>query len=141
MDWIEFTEVYVLAAMPTDMRTAYDAWVVAHPGKEGRLAEIAGQVLADFRSGLSANPSVVMEADEDLLAERCVPHALTIVFYNLMLEMGLAINMSAQTAFSNAEVYLRRLYESDEILDGAAMSQTPSYESEIEREARLLAGV
>lgn len=137
MEWIDFTEEYALGAMPSDVRTVYDAWVAAHPEKAGRLEAIAGQVLADFRSGLSANPSVEMDGDEAKLHERCVPHALTTVIYHLMLEMGVAINMSAQTAFNNAQVYLRRLYTSEVVLD-AAVSRTPSYEAEVERAERTI---
>ena len=138
VEWIEFTETYVLAAMPSDVKLAYAAWIAAHVDKAGRLEEIAGQVLADFRSGLSANPYMELDDDETTLIERCVPHALTIVIYHLMLEMGLPVNMSAQTAFNNAQVYLRRLYISDERLDGEGAG-SPSYETEIEREARVLA--
>ena len=137
MTWIAFDQAYVLGAMPTDVRVAYDAWVTGNPGKSDRLDEITGQVLADFRSGLSSNPNQVMEVDETLLPLRCGPHALTIVLYYLMLEMGLAVNMSAQTAFSNAEVYLRRLYISDARVDGVAVSITPSYVSRVDRVAGM----
>ena len=94
--------------------------------KTGRLAVIVGQVLADFRTGLSANPNMPVDEDETKLEIRCVPHALATVVYNLMMEMGLSVNMSGMTAFNNAQVYLRRLYTSDEVLSGA-VSATPSY--------------
>ncbi|MDD5707412.1 MAG: hypothetical protein PHR35_15930 [Kiritimatiellae bacterium] len=136
-EWIEFTETYVLAAMPSDVSLAYTAWIGAHPEKAERLAAIAGQVLADFRSGLSANPFIEMDVDETTLPDRCVPHALTIVIYHLMLEMSVAVNMSAQTAFNNAQVYLRRLYLSDEPL-GTAGAGTPAYTTGIERAERVL---
>jgi hypothetical protein len=136
-EWIEFNGAYVLGAMPSDVRTAYNAWIVANPAKAGRLAEIVGQVLADFRTGLSANPNVQMEADAAKLEVRCVPHALTTVIYHLMLEMGLSVNMSAQTAFNNAQVYLRRLYTSDEVLSGA-VSLSPSYVTGVRHAPRAL---
>jgi hypothetical protein len=44
--------------MPSDVGTAYGAWLASHPEKAGRLAAVVGQVLADFRTGLSANPHV-----------------------------------------------------------------------------------
>ena len=136
-EWIEFNEAYVLAALPTDVRTAYNAWIVANPAKAGRLEEMVGPVLADFRTGLSANPNVQMDADETKLEIRCVPHALSTVVYNLMMEMGLSVNMSGMTAFNNAQVYLRRLYLSGEVLSGA-VSRTPSYVADVEREGRAL---
>ncbi|MDD5706467.1 MAG: hypothetical protein PHR35_11105 [Kiritimatiellae bacterium] len=136
-EWVEFTETYVLAAMPSDVSLAYTAWIGAHPEKAERLEAIAGQVLADFRSGLSANPYIEIDEDEGKLLERCVPHALTTVIYHLMLEMGMSVNMSAQTAFNNAQVYLRRLYLSDEALDGGG-GGTPAYKTGIEREERVL---
>ena len=136
-DWIEFSLAYVLAALPSDVRAAYDAWLTANPGKAGRLEAIVGQVLSDFRSGLSANPNVAVDPDPALLHVRCVPHAQTVVVYHLTLEMGLPINTSAQTAFNNAQVYLRRLYTSDEVLD-AEVSRTPSYVTGVERPERRI---
>ena len=47
-----------------------------------------------------------------------------------MMEMGLSINMSGMTAFNNAQVYLRRLYTSDEVLSGA-VSASPSYRARV----------
>ena len=128
-EWIEFDEAYVLGALPSDVATAYGAWLTAHPAKAGRLEAMIGQVLADFRTGLSANPNVQMDADETKLEVRCVTHALATVVYHLMMEMGLSVNMSGMTAFNNAQVYLRRLYLSDEVLSGA-VSRTPSYRAE-----------
>ena len=93
-EWIEFGEGYVLGALPSDVGAAYAAWLTAHPAKAGRLGEIVDQVLADFRTGLSANPNVPMDEDETKLEIRCVPHALASVVYHLMMEMGLSINMS-----------------------------------------------
>ncbi len=135
--WIKFSETYVLGAMPSDVATAYGAWLTAHPAKAGRLGEIVGQVLADFRTGLSANPNVPMDEDETKLEIRCVPHALASVVYHLMMEMGLSINMSGMTAFNNAQVYLRRLYTSDEVLSGA-VSLSPSYVTGVQRPERAL---
>jgi hypothetical protein len=39
-EWIEFNETYVLGAMPSDVATAYGAWLTAHPAKVGRLGEM-----------------------------------------------------------------------------------------------------
>ena len=139
MSWVAMTEAYVLAAMPSEIRPEYDSWIVANPAKSGRLVEILEGVVADFRTGLTANPSVVMDSETDTLPERCPLHALAIIFYYLALEIGLSINMSAQTAFINAEVYMRQLYTSDAIVDRDALGQSPSYSTEIERDARTLA--
>ena len=138
-EWIELGEGYVLGAMPSDVGAAYASWIAAKPEKAGRLAVIVGQVLADFRTGLSANPNVVMDADETKLEVRCVPHALATVVYHLMMEMGLSINMSGMTAFNNAQVYLRRLYTSDEVLAGA-VSASPSYRGRVSGEWGVVSG-
>ena len=58
---IEFGETYVLGALPSDVGAAYAAWIAAKPDKAERLAVIVGQVLADFRTGFSANPNVPLE--------------------------------------------------------------------------------
>jgi hypothetical protein len=55
-----------------------------------------------------------------------------------MMEMGMTVNMSGMTAFNNAQVYLRRLYTSDEVLD-AVVSRTPSYVTGVRRVPRALA--
>ena len=139
MSWVTVDEAYVLAAMPTEIESGYSSWVVANPGKAERLGEITGNVVADFRTGLSANPSVAMDSDEDTLPERCLQHALTIIVYHLSLEMGVSINMSAQTAFINAETYLRNLYTSEAVVDRDAVGDTPSYNPNMQRAARTLA--
>jgi len=137
--WVDLTEAFVLAAMPTEIRPAYDAWIVSNPAKADRLGEIVASVVADFRTGLAANPTMVMDDETDTLPERCVQHALTAVFYHLTLEMGLSVNMSAQTAFINAETYLRGLYTSDAVVDRASIGDSPSYNPDVERAARSLA--
>ena len=141
MAWVAFNEAYVLAGMPSELDGEYSAWLAANPGKASRLGEIMASVLADFRTGLSANPSVVMDAGEDTLPERCLQHALTIVIYHLALEMGLSINMSAQRSFLSASTYLRGLYTSDAVVNRDGLGETPSYSGEVDRAARVLAGV
>lgn len=74
-EWIVFDGAYVLGAMPPDVGKAYAAWIAAKPDKAGRMEEIVGQVLADFRTGLLANPNVPMDAD-DLAAAADVAGAL-----------------------------------------------------------------
>ena len=138
MTWVTFSEAFVLGAMPTEIRSAYDAWLSANPAKADRFGEIIDSVVADFRTGLAANPSMVMDDETDTLPERCVQHALTVVFYHLMLEMGLSVNMSAQTAFINAQVYMRQLYKSDAVVDRESVGDTPSYSTDDEQPVRLL---
>jgi len=138
MSWVTVSEAYVLAAMPTELGSQYSAWITTNPDKADRLSDIVRSVVADFRAGLGANPTVVMEASDDTLPERCVQHCLMIVFYHLALEMGVSINMSAQTAFINAEVYMRQLYSSDAIIDRDSVGQTPSYSANTSRAARAL---
>ena len=53
-EWIEFGEGYVLGTLPSDVGAAYASWIAAKPDKAGSLGVIVGQVLADFRTGLSA---------------------------------------------------------------------------------------
>lgn len=139
MSWVAFNEAYVLEAMPTELGPVYGTWIAQHPQKADRLRAIARTVTADFRTGLSANPWVTMDPETDRLPERCVRHALTAVFYHLSLEMGLSINMSAQTAFINAEVYMRRLYTSQAVVDGETRGQSPAFNADTARAARRLA--
>ena len=137
MDWVTVDETYVVAAMPTEIRARYDTWA-ADPVKAARFAAIVRSIVDDFRTGLSANPSVEME-DGDTLPERCLEHALTVIFYHLALEMGISINMSAQTAFINAQTYMRQLYTSKAVVDGEKRSETPSYAAPDRGVARVMA--
>ena len=66
MTWVDFSKTYVLGAMPSEIKGPYEAWIAAHVEKAGRLAELTGQVAADFRSGLAANPNMVMQPGETL---------------------------------------------------------------------------
>ena len=47
MDWIVLNEAKVLADFPTDFKPLYDAWLVAHPDKAGRLVEIIEQIVSE----------------------------------------------------------------------------------------------
>jgi len=141
MGWIAFDEAYVLAGLPTEIGGLYEQWLVDNPEKADRLGEIVDSVVADFRTGLSANPSITLDAGENTLPERCVQHALMIVTYHLALEMGISINMSAQRSFLTAQTYLRDLYKSDAVVNRDGDSGFPSYSGETERPARALAGV
>jgi hypothetical protein len=141
MGWIAFDGAYVLAGLPTEIAALYDQWIIDNPEKADRLGEIVDSVVADFRTGLSANPSVTLDAGENTLPERCVQHALTIVTYHLALEVGLSINMSAQRSFVAAQTYLRDLYKSDAVVNRDSESGVPSYSVDTERMARTLAGM
>ncbi len=136
MGWVRVNEGYILGAMPSELGPVYSGWVSAHPGKAGRLGEIAGSVIADFRAGLGANPTVVMDPEGDALPERCVKHCLVIVFYHLALEMGVSVNMSAQTAFINAEVYMRQLYLRTNVVERGFAGANPSYRADAMRRLR-----
>ena len=137
--WVTVDEAYVLGAMPTELVAPYTAWLSGNPDKADRLAAITRGVVADFRTGLRSNPTVVMAPGADELPERAVRHALNIIFYNLGLEMGLTINFSAQQGFVNAEIYARQLYTSEALIDPERLSDTPSYRRQVQREARALA--
>ena len=137
--WVRVDAAYVLGAMPTELAGPYSAWIAGDPGKAERLAAITRGVVADFRTGLRSNPTVVMAPGVDELPERAVRHALNIIYYNLGLEMGLSINYSAQQGFVNAEIYVRQLYTSEALIDPERLSDTPSYRRQVQREARALA--
>jgi hypothetical protein len=139
MSWFTVNEAYILSAMPSEIEGKYTTWLAENPDKAGRLGEIAGSVVADFRAGLSANPAVEMDSGEETLPERCLQHAVTVIVYHLSLEIGVSINMSAQTAFINAQTYMRNLYTSDAVVDRDAVGDTPTYNADVERAARTLA--
>ncbi len=138
MSWIPVDEAYVRDAMPTELASHYETWIWKNPDKSGRLAEIISSVVADFRTGLRSNATVVMDPAGNTLPGRGVRHALTIIFYNLSLEMGFEVDRATQTALINAEIYARQLYTIDAVIDRDALGQTPSYQGKAFRPVRTL---
>ena len=133
--WITIDEAYVLGAMPTALRTAYDAWLAANPAKEGRLAALAAGVVADFREGVRREGAEALDEDTATLPERCARHAAACACFHLAVEMGAALEADALREFEVARAELDRLRACP------AASGTPRYGKAAERPAREIGGL
>lgn len=132
--WITVDDDCVLGAMPTALRTAYDAWLAANPAKEGRLAALAAGVVADFREGLRREAAEALDEDTATLPERCARHAEASVCFHLAVEMGAALEADALREFEVARAELDRLR-------ACPASGTPRYGKAAERPAREIGGL
>lgn len=133
--WTAIDEPYLLGAMPTALRTAYDAWLAANPAKDGRLAALAAGVVADFREGLRREGAEALEEDTATLPERCARHAVACVCFHLAVEMGAALEADALREFEVARAELDRLRACP------ASAGTPRYGKAAERPAREADGL
>ena len=139
MNWIALTESQVLADFPTDLQPLYDQWIVDYPAKAGRLAEIVARVVSEFRDSIASNPVNVFDEDETKIPESCLRHAETMIFYGLMMEMGLSIQEEAQESMTRADIFLRQIGYGNFTTRGEdAAAPSPHYNPEPERPVRLL---
>ena len=139
MNWIALTESQVLADFPTDLQPLYDQWIVDYPAKAGRLAEIVGRVVSEFRDSIASNPVNVFDEDETKIPESCLRHAETMVFYGLMMEMGLSIQEEAQESMTRADIFLRQIGYGNFTTRGEnAAAPSPHYNPEPEHPIPLL---
>lgn len=109
MDWIALDSTKALSDMPTDLRTLYDAWILANPSKSSRIASIAADVTAEFRDAIQTNPANILNADESTIPTSCVRHAEIILYSTLMNEMGATPSASDLQAAVRADIFLRQI--------------------------------
>ncbi len=129
--WITVDEAYLLGAMPTALRTAYDDWLAANPSKAGRLAALTAGVVADFREGLRREGAEALDREADRLPERCLRHAVACVCSHLAVEMG-----EEEFAAGSKALAVRAGKVLDRMLAGRGPAGTPRYRARVPREAR-----
>ena len=74
--------------MSTALGTAYAYWLAEVPAKEGRLAVVVGEVLAEWRDGLAREGVEALDADEATVPKRVVHHVQTFCHYRIALELN-----------------------------------------------------
>lgn len=109
MDWVQITTALVLADMPSDLETMYDAWLTANPDKSGRLAEITASIRSEFRDALESHEGNILHEEEDYLPEACRRHLESIVYFTLAMEMGVDLSTAGNSARNSADVFLRSI--------------------------------
>ncbi|HBA86319.1 MAG TPA: hypothetical protein DCZ95_19740 [Verrucomicrobia bacterium] len=100
MQWVAFDASLLMADFPTDLKPLFEAWINQFPEKVGRLAQIIDRIRSEFRDAILTNPENTLVSDEIALPESCIRSAETMVFYNLMMEMGLSIKDEAQESMT-----------------------------------------
>ena len=109
MEWIVLDEPTVTAHLPSDLAAEYAAWLLAHPDKAGRLAEIVANTVAEVRDTIRGNPANTLDADPTKIPQSCVRHAENIVFFQLAMEMGLDIDTEGNQSMTRADIFLRQI--------------------------------
>ncbi len=121
------TTEYVAAIMSSDLLSAYQAWLVSHPDKAGRLAVIIQQTAAEFRSAIQANGLPLSDDRETALPESCLRHAQTTILFELKKEIGITMSESENAAAVRADVFLRGIWNGIIPVTADPASQSPSY--------------
>jgi hypothetical protein len=109
MLWTEVTTSTVLAHMPTDVLTRYNAWLVSYPDRAARLATITANTIREFRDALKSNQANIVHATETYLPQSCIRHCENIIIFTLCMEMGLNMDTAGQSARVAADVFLRQI--------------------------------
>lgn len=136
--WTPITLSVVLNALPSDLETQRAAWVLAHPEKANRLAEIVDEVRAAFRDAVQSNPANVMDAATDTVPNAGLRHALNLAMFSLAMEMGATLDANANDVVTRADIWLRMVANGSIPIacDAAVRGGTPSYRVPAEREPR-----
>jgi hypothetical protein len=138
MNWLPLNETRVLADFPTDLKPQYDAWLVAHPDKAGRLVEIIEQIVSEFRSAIATNPVNVLDAETEKLPENCIRSAEVLIYGTLQNEMGVALSSGDAQAMTRAEIFLRQIGYGHFAIENESREPTPHYTTSTNHPERTL---
>ena len=126
MGWVSITEADLRDAMATDLRPVYDQWVVDHPEKADRLAEILADTVAAFRQAIANNPENTLDPDQTKVPQACVIDVETIIFYTLAMEMGVSLKPEANQSVTQARIQLRQIGYGHFATAGTDKTESPS---------------
>ena len=139
MAWTVLDEAKVLADCPTDLRPDYDQWLVDYPDKAGRLAEITGGIVAEFRDAIASNPENLLNENPAALPESCIRHAEILIYGTLSMEMGRELPPDERQSMTQSEMFLRQIAYEHFLTDSQAKEEpTPYYRTGIEHKERAL---
>lgn len=109
MDWQKVDLESVTAAMPSEVSSAYEAWITQFPDKAGRLGEIVEHVRTEFRDAIASHKANTLDPREDCLPVSAIRHLESLVWFSLCMEMGFSLSAAATTAANAANLYLRQI--------------------------------
>ena len=122
------TEAHLESVMSSDLLADYQAWLVANPEKEGRLAEIIQQTVAEFRSAIQANGLPLSDDAPTALPESCLRHAQSTILFELRKEIGINLTESENIAAVRADIFLRGIWTGTIPVTADPQSHSPSFQ-------------
>ena len=143
MDWITIDRARLLGALSAARRQMYEGWVIQYPDKAGRVDEIIANLVMEFRSGIEANPMNYLDPDRAKLPQSCVRYCEMLILFHLCGEMGSTVTEAELLTVQKAEIFLRYMYSGRFYITGGdgTLGPSPSYETDVERAARMMEGV
>ena len=126
--FFELTVEHIESVMSADLLSDYQAWLVANPAKEGRLAEVIQQTAAEFRSAIQANGLPLSDDTPTALPESCVRHSQTTILFELKKEIGQTLSEAENAAAVRADVFLRGIWMGSIPVTADESAQSPSYQ-------------
>lgn len=127
MSWSPVTSASILLSLSPTLFADYQQWLVANPGKAGRLDEIVDMVVGEFRAALESNPETAMVTTEGTLPPACLRHATNIIIFQLKGEMDKSLSEAENAAAIRADVFLRGIWMESIPATSSTQTQTPSY--------------
>ena len=118
-----------MAAMPTDMETLHEAWIVANPGKANRRAEIVAAVRERFRAVMAATPGILVDLDPNTVPTTGLDYAVDSVIFKLGMEMGVKFAPEVTALMTRIDVWLRMVASGHTSPVPHGDTGTPSYVS------------
>ncbi len=120
--------------MSPALYASYQQWLDDNPGKTDRLEGIINQVIAEYRSAMTANAAPVPSSNK-AIHQSCVRHAQTTILFELKKEIGLTPSESENASAIRADVFLRAIWMGSILITGSEDTSSPSYAPLSEPEA------
>ena len=127
MSWSLVTTEIIQSAFSPAFAADYQQWLVANPGKQGRLDEIVDMVVSEFRAALASNPDNTLDETEGALPPSCLRHATNIISFQLKNEMDKTLTEAENGAAIRADVFLRGIWMGSIPAAKTTHTQNPSY--------------
>ncbi len=127
MSWSPVTSASIQSTFSPALATDYQQWLVANPGKAGRLDQIVAMAVGEFRAALESNPETVMDTTAGTLPPACLRHAANIIIFQLKGEMDKTLTEAENAAAIRADVFLRGIWMESIPATADTHAQSPSY--------------
>ena len=125
--WNIVTSSSIQSAFSPAMLTDYQQWLVDNPGKVGRLDEIIGMVVDEYRAALASNPENMLDEIDGTLPPSCLRHATNTIIFRVKYEMDQTLSEAENAAAIRADVFLRGIWMESIPAAKTTNTQSPSY--------------